>query len=510
MSFLLLLIRLLLVGVFAVAAITKLLDRSGSRRAVTDFGLPASFARPLGLLIPLAELLVAILLLPTSTAWWGGLAALTLLLIFTAGISVNLARGFKPECHCFGQLHSAPVGWTTLFRNGLLAACSVFVLAQGSKNPGAGGLSVLQNFTSKEIFTLSFSAALVIAFVVETWFVIHLIKQNGRLLLRIDDLDLRLNAIGAPQVKDPIEIGLPVGAAAPVFELPLVSEGHLALSSLLNRAKSVLLVFSDPKCNPCSALLPDIAAWQRRFESELTTVVVSRGNKDDNREKVDTYGLKFVVIQKDNEIAEMYLANATPSAVLIGPDGSIRSPVAIGSESIIQLVARTTGTAAPIPLPVAGNGHHKHTHSSFSTRSSRIGMSAPSFRLPDLNGQQQLDLKDLQGRNVLLLFWNPSCRFCLDMVSELRSWESQEHNDLDLLVISTGTAEANRAMNLQSTVLIDQDFSVGRLFNAAGTPSAVLIDVSGKIASELAVGSTEVLALAQTGMETITELAVVT
>jgi uncharacterized membrane protein YphA (DoxX/SURF4 family) len=103
----LLIARLLLVLVFAVAGASKLADRAGCRRAVTDFGMPASLAAPLANLLPLAELAVAAALIPPSTAWWGALGALALLLLFVAGISLNLAHGHQPNCHCFGQLHSA-------------------------------------------------------------------------------------------------------------------------------------------------------------------------------------------------------------------------------------------------------------------------------------------------------------------------------------------------------------------------------------------------------------------
>ena len=117
----LLVARLLLAGVFLVAGVAKLADRAGSRQAIVDFGLPARLATPLGIVLPLAELAVAVALIPVSTAWWGALGALALLLLFTAGIGINLARGRQPECHCFGQLHSAPAGWSTLIRNGELA-----------------------------------------------------------------------------------------------------------------------------------------------------------------------------------------------------------------------------------------------------------------------------------------------------------------------------------------------------------------------------------------------------
>jgi hypothetical protein len=52
-------------------------------------------------------------------------------------------------------------------------------------------------------------------------------------------------------------------------------------------------------------------------------------------------------------------------------------------------------------------------------------------------------------------------------------------------------------MELNSTVVLDQQFSVGRAFGASGTPSAVLVDKEGKIASGVAVGAPAVLELAR-------------
>src|SRR5215217_1391286 len=127
----LLLARLLLASVFLVAGVAKLADREGSRRALADFGVPTPLATPLGVLLPLIELAVAIALLLPSTALWGALGALALLLGFVAAIGVNLVRGRKPECHCFGQLRSAPAGWKTLVRNGALAAVAGFVIWEG-------------------------------------------------------------------------------------------------------------------------------------------------------------------------------------------------------------------------------------------------------------------------------------------------------------------------------------------------------------------------------------------
>src|SRR5436853_4710360 len=98
---------------------------------------------PVCLLFPLAVLSVAVALVPTIMVWWGALGALALLLLFVAGIGFNLARGRQPDCHCFGQLHSAPAGWPTLIRNLVLAAVAGVVVAFGRSTPGPGVLDWL-------------------------------------------------------------------------------------------------------------------------------------------------------------------------------------------------------------------------------------------------------------------------------------------------------------------------------------------------------------------------------
>src|SRR6202035_4783800 len=140
MSVVVLLARLVLAVVFLVAGLAKLADLAGSRQAMRDFGVPAQLATPFGTLLPLAELVVAVALIPAVSAWWAALGALALLLLFVAGISYNLARGRAPDCHCFGQLHSAPAGWPTLIRNLVLVAVAVLVVVSGRSTPGPGFL----------------------------------------------------------------------------------------------------------------------------------------------------------------------------------------------------------------------------------------------------------------------------------------------------------------------------------------------------------------------------------
>ncbi len=88
------------------------------------------------------------------------------------------------------------------------------------------------------------------------------------------------------------------------------------------------------------------------------------------------------------------------------------------------------------------------------------------------------------------------------MLEDLKAWEAKPPAGVPkLLVVSTGTVEANQALSLLSPVLLDEGFTVGSTFGVNGTPMAVLVDAQGKIASEVAAGAQAVLALAGSGTD---------
>jgi thiol-disulfide isomerase/thioredoxin len=110
---------------------------------------------------------------------------------------------------------------------------------------------------------------------------------------------------------------------------------------------------------------------------------------------------------------------------------------------------------------------------------------------------QPIDLATFRDRPTLVLFWNPGCGFCQQMLPDLKAWEADPPLGApQLLVVSAGTVEANQALGLRSPVVLDHGFSAGRAFGATGTPSAVLVDAQGHMASSVAVGAAAVLALA--------------
>ena len=511
----LLVTRLLLALVFAVAGVAKLTDREGSRQAIVDFGLPSSLAAPLGLLLPLAELAVAATLLPTSTAWWGALGALVLLSVFLVGITVNLARGRKPECHCFGQLYSAPAGWKTLARNGALAAMAGFVLWEGyDGGAGPSAIAWLGALTTAQLLGL-LGGVLVLALLVGQWgFLVHLLRQNGRLLVRLEAVEATLAQGGggvAPSTNGtpihPAE-GLPVGSPAPEFGLSGLHGETLTLDALRSSGKPVMMLFTDPGCGPCNALLPEVGRWQEEHAQTLTLALISRGVVEENKTKASEHGLTNVLLQENWEVSEAYEVRGTPSAVLIYPDRKIATPVAGGAEGIRGLLSYAVGERAQLPMQPqqpqeqpqgqpCPNCGKVHAAAPTVAAAQKVGEEAPEVRLPDLEGHT-VELADFRGEQTVVLFWNPGCGFCQQMLPDLKEWEAQApENAPRLVVVSAGSEEANKEMDLASPVLLDQQFAVGRAFGASGTPSGVLVDAEGKIASEVAVGAPAVLELAR-------------
>src|SRR5258708_6975529 len=184
MNIALLIARLVLAVVFVVAGLAKLADRAGSRQALINFGVPARLATPGGILLPLAELAVAVALIPLVTAWWGAVGALALLALFIGGISINLARGRKPDCHCFGQLYSKPIGWSTLIRNVVLAAVAGLIVRLGWGNVGFSATALCGLLTVSSRIELIGGLILVALLFGIGWPLLATIQQQERCFLR--------------------------------------------------------------------------------------------------------------------------------------------------------------------------------------------------------------------------------------------------------------------------------------------------------------------------------------
>jgi methylamine dehydrogenase accessory protein MauD len=315
------------------------------------------------------------------------------LALFAAAIAVNMLLGRKPDCHCFGQLHSSPAGGATLTRNLILAGIAGIIVWRGPQveSPAAAVFSLGASEQVILVLALVVVAQAILAVVV----LYHLLRQNGRMLQRLDAIEAKLGIVpGQPQAA-----GLPVDSPAPAFSVQDLAGATVTLDTLSRGGKPVLLFFGEPGCNACDAILPEIGTWQREHAEVLAIVPISRGAAEVNREKSATHKVQNILLQRDREVAKSYQVEETPSAVLLR-DGRIASPLAVGPDSIRALVDDAT-----LPPPL------------------KKGDRVPALELRDLKGGT-MDLAAIGGRPTMLLFWNPTCGFCQAMLDDVKAWES--------------------------------------------------------------------------------------
>jgi len=315
-------LRIVLAVVFATAGVGKLRDLEGSRRAMQDFGVSEGLAPTVGLLLPLAELVTAILLIFEPTAQVGAILAALLLLAFIGGITNALRHGTQPDCHCFGQIHSAPAGRGTLVRNGILLAAAL-VVAIGGSGPAIDDWVSARSAAELVAVGIGILGLVALAY---AWTV----REQNKTLANDLRIARRAGAMGG-------RFGLPVGSPAPLFELDDINGEPLPLTKLLARERPVLLLFMSPWCGPCGSMLPKVRQWQDSLSDRLSVAIISTGTAEQNERFVEM-GLDDVLLQEEMEVADAFSVSGTPSAVVVSRDGLIASNLGEMEAAIEPLV----------------------------------------------------------------------------------------------------------------------------------------------------------------------------
>ncbi|BDT93212.1 MULTISPECIES: MauE/DoxX family redox-associated membrane protein [Nocardia] len=315
--------RLGLAVVFGLSAWGKLADRSATRQAVGDFGVPLRWVPAVAWALSIAEAIIAVAVLIPGVSGVAALSVLVLLAVFTAVIARLLRRGEHPSCSCFGAASATPIGPKILVRNGLFAVLAVLVGIGSQTHP-----RVPMDLPADDAIGCAVVAVLVAV-------LIRLAGQLRILRRRVDEQ--ALSTLGAE--------GLPVGAVAPEFELLGPDGAKTTLEDLLSAAKSVLLVFVHPGCELCAALARELPRWRARTGDALAIVAVGNGDAAEQAAWGIEHGLGDIpsLVQQGNEAALRYRVRGTPSAVLIDPDGRVAAPVARGGIAIRELI----GTVRP-------------------------------------------------------------------------------------------------------------------------------------------------------------------
>lgn len=325
---------------------------------------------------------------------------------------------------------------------------------------------------------------------------LQMLRQYGRLLLRIEALEERLDgsshtsANGAPHFE-----GISPATEFPSFRLPALDGKTVALEEL--RGRRVLLVNWDPSCGFCRDIAPTLATLQTDLRKRRTELVlVSRGDAEENRRLAEGHALDAtILLQAGDERIEPFAAVGTPVAYLLDEKGRVAKPLARGALEVPELAAAAAGTKKRLGT------ERTLDESRLEREGLPAGTHAPTFRLPDVGGRD-VTLEGYRGRRVLLVFSDPQCGPCDAITSDLASFHADHGADaLEIVMVSRGTVEENRrkadAHGVGFRVLVQPGRRVSKDYGIFATPVAFLIDENGVIEREVAKGAPAILRLAQ-------------
>lgn len=482
MDVILVLIRLFLFGVFVLAGVTKLLDREGSEKAVRDFGVPGDLAKPVASALPIAEIVIGLLFLFVSTSWLGAIGGLLLLMIFIGGMIYQIAQGNAPDCHCFGQIHSEPVGRSSLIRNIGFAILALLLVARGSDGQGLD-LSASPNDMLQAVIALGILVLLAVA----VFYLKKIFEQQLQITRRIEVLEL-VSRDGASVERENVgtpEEGLPIGSPFPDFELADTAGKRISMGDFRRAGSPLLFIFVSPDCGPCNALYSEIKDWRAELDGKLNIVLVSTGSITANLEKFADDN--NVLLQAKRELAEQVRARWTPTAIYVNAEGRISSHPAAGDTAIRELVEK-------LKTEDLANERLYFANENSSTKV-KIGEKVPEFELQSLNGES-ITHRSFEGKDSLVVFFSMTCPHCRNMIEELKEWDSNKgDDDPNLIVISDGDPEAHKELNLKAPVVLDANHAFSAGIGMLGTPSAILVNGKREIVTETGVGAPNVWAL---------------
>ena len=483
MEIVLLIIRLVLFGVFAVAGISKLLDPEGAKKAMRDFGTPEEFTDFFAIGLPFAEIVFAVCLLFVSMSWVGAAGALLLLTTFIGGMIWQMVQGNAVDCHCFGQIRSEPVGIKSLIRNVIFALMAVVLLFSGRDNQGLDLAATTAGMVQMVLLLF-----LVTLGVLLLGYLVKVAKQQNEIMRRLGVLEFvsgDLRTVERNEAGDPSD-GLPIGAPLPDFAIPDVNGRIVHFEPLLAENRPFLFIFVGGQCAPCETLLPEIAEWESTLAEKLKMIFISHGDLADNKAKFDKPG-RLLLIESEREFAESVKAKWTPTALFVDPNGNVASHIAAGDVAIRRLVEqiKTRDLGDEFIHFLGLNGHRKPN----------IGQRIPEFSATDVNGRQITE-KDLAGRTTLVAFSSPTCGHCAQLMGQIKDWENRRSpSDPAMIVFSDGSEDEERDLGLKTPIIIDKDYKTAVGFGMRGVPSAVLVNEDGIIVTEAAIGPENIWSL---------------
>jgi uncharacterized membrane protein YphA (DoxX/SURF4 family) len=126
--------RFALAAVFLLAGLAKLPRRRDFVAVVRAYELlPSRWVSPVAGAIPMLELGLAAALSAGAATRWVAMLVVIVLVVFSAAVGVNLARGRQLDCGCFAVGAPRRLTWLLVARNAVLAAMASVVFVADAR-----------------------------------------------------------------------------------------------------------------------------------------------------------------------------------------------------------------------------------------------------------------------------------------------------------------------------------------------------------------------------------------
>jgi len=333
----------------------------------------------------------------------------------------------------------------------------------------------------------------------------QLFKQQGRILLRLDELEARTSTAhaSAEHTSSEAEVpGLPLQSEFPGFSLPDLTGTAVSLQDF--RSRRVLMVNWNFDCGFCDSIAPQLASLEPSFQQRnVQLLLLAHGESGANQQGAAEHGLKCPILLVNGQQGGGFENEGTPVAYLVDEEGRVAAPVARGADRVLTLAleiagpqpeALSTEKAAAAPSgdgtasqPAEAPQPHRLTLPRFllkyeiglgdlikrmtsavgikpcvgcerraatlnrwlvlsgvGGKGLKAGTPAPDFQLPDLQGRT-VSLQEYKGRRVLLFFSDPQCGPCDELAPHLvRLYRERGNDGPSIVVVGRGSAEENR------------------------------------------------------------------
>jgi peroxiredoxin len=345
-----------------------------------------------------------------------------------------------------------------------------------------------------EVVLLSVVIALIALMLLSLFVLYQVVRQQGRLLLRIETLESGAEL----EETDAEPIGLAAGEPVPPFRLRDLAGKQFGLDDFAGRR--VLLVNWSPDCGFCDVVAPDLAKLGPELaKRETELVLATHGPPKRIRAFHEEHGLEAAVLRQSGSDLEVFEDLGTPVAYLLDEQGRVASPLAVGAGEVLELAREAAGERRRL------GAERSLTESRIEREGLRAGTKAPDFVLPDVDGKT-VSLADYRGRKVLLVFSDLHCGPCEELAPGLAELQ-REHAESNLQVVMVGRGDPGenrrkaREHGFDFPVVVQKGWKVSKTYGIFATPVAFLIDERGVIERDVAPGAEAIVELAEAALK---------